>query len=106
MGGARGRPPLEAEVRFGSGERDYHTFEVACGKCGIVKHPRGPVSRCMTKGGCHICWRRGRGGRGCCLEEECAFFFAMIRDLDDDSKWSDEWIEARWQEWKHQLGLN
>ena len=30
---------MEAEFRFGSGEDDFLAFDVACGKCGIVKHP-------------------------------------------------------------------
>ena len=32
------------------------------------------------------------------MEEGRAFFFAMVKELDGDSKWSDEWIDARWQE--------
>jgi len=48
--------------------------------------------------------KRGAGGGGCSLEEGRTFFTAMVAKLVDPQ--SEEWVDANWQEWKNQLGLN
>ncbi len=77
-------------------------FEVACGKCTIIKHPQGPARKCLVEV-CHVCCRRQgrRGVGGCSVEEGEAFFREMLKP------WglSEEMVGSTWVDWKSQLGL-
>ena len=105
-GGAGGRPgepasPLSAKI--GTIE-----FEVACGKCGIAKHPQeieisGMVFRKCPTGGCHVCCRRGDRGGGCTMQGGRAFFDKMMYEIYECP--SEKWVEDRWRSWRTQLGL-
>jgi len=79
-------------------------LEVACGKCGIAKHPQeieisGVVFSKCTTGGCHVCCRRG-----CTMQGGRAFFDKMMREIYEHP--SEKWVEDRWRSWRTQLGLS
>ena len=78
------------------------SFEVACGKCGIIKHPQRCVRQCPV-GVCHVCCRRQgrRGVGGCSVEEGEAFFREMLKPWE----LSEEMIDSTWVDWKSQLRL-
>ena len=85
-------------------------LEVACGKCGIAKHPQeieisGVVfNKCPTSG-CHVCCRRGERGGGCTMQGGRAFFDKMMREIYPYDP-SEKWVEDRWRSWRTQLGLS
>ena len=85
-------------------------FEVACGKCGIAKHPQeieisGVVfNKCPTSG-CHVCCRTGGSEGGCTMQGGRAFFVNMLREVYPYSP-SEKWVEDQWQSWRTQLGLS
>ena len=85
-------------------------LEVACGKCGIAKHPQeieisGVVLRKCPTRGCHVCCRRGERGGGCTMQGGRAFFVKMMREIYPYNP-SEKWVEDRWQSWRTQLGLS
>ena len=55
-------------------------FKVACGKCGIIKHPQGCFRQCLV-GVCHDCCRHQgrRGVGGCSVGEGEAFFREILK---------------------------
>jgi len=107
-GGAGGRPgepasPLSAKI-------GHMEFEVACGKCGIAKHPQeieflGEVfNKCPTSG-CHVCCRTGGSERGCTMQGGRAFFVNMLREVYPYNP-TEKWVDDQWQSWRTQLGLS
>ena len=123
--GGRGQGLARRPDRIGSSETEDELapglyakvgmvkYEVACGKCGIIKHPQRPVrmgvrgelvfTKCPLRG-CHVCCRRGeRGGGRCTIQGGRAFFEKMLRESCTPPYKG--WIEDRWQSWRTQLGL-
>ncbi len=78
--------------------------EVACAKCGLIKHPQLSVRRCPV-GVCHICRRPGRrGGGGCSLEEGRAYLGAFLAESAGRSV-TDAEVEEVWAHLRRQLGI-
>ena len=83
-------------------------LEVACGKCGIAKHPQeieisGVVLKKCPTDGCHVCCRRGERGGGCTMQGGRAFFDKMMHEIYECP--SEKYVEDRWRSWRTQLGL-
>ena len=102
--GAAGRgPPLVAWMcRPHMEEPDGWTFEVACKKCGIIRHPQGRFRKCPV-GVCHVCCRRSgqRGVGGCSVGEGEVFFRELLKQYGIP----EEMIDGAWADWKIQVGL-
>ena len=78
------------------------TFEVACTKCGIIKHSQGCFRKCPV-GVCHVCSRRnGQRWVGSCSVGEGEVFF---RELLTQHGLPEEMIDGAWADWKTQVGL-
>ncbi len=77
---------------------------VACGKCGLIKHPQFCVRQCPV-GVCHDCRRPGRrGGGGCSLEEGRAYLEAFLEEFAA-RRLEDAEVEEVWAHLKRQLGI-
>jgi len=102
--GAAGRgPPMVAWMcRPHMEEPDGWTFEVACKKCGIIRHPQGRFRKCPV-GVCHVCCRRSgqRGVGGCSVGEGEVFFRELLKQYG----LPEEQIDSAWADWKIQVGL-
>ena len=78
--------------------------EVACAKCGLIKHPQFSVRRCPV-GVCHDCRRPGRrGGGGCSLEEGRTYLEAFFAENCGRSV-TDAEVERVWAHLRRRLGI-